>query len=481
MLASYLIQHKDVSPEDLVVIEAGRHAGGLYNPWISHKLGPLDKGMHIYYETGIKAIDDIVYNSLLPEEWIVLEGNRKDIAGAFFQNRIQENTPYPDLRAVDHSRKSLYIGDILQQLEKAALTKEPLRTSGTCCEYWEQRFGEALTHNVYNSIAEKLYGHPCTDLDESAAYITKLDRVCLLDAWTIRRMDSFPEARKVLAYPDQLTMPDYRKNNQRGLYPREGMRHLLASMTEKLLGQGVRILYNTSVECLSLIKGQETLDGSSSYKIKCAQVTSDRRTPLSLEASFIVWTGSSDLLPKLFEANKSNHLNARSSLADKITIDNGATCFTYFKVGKGQHNLGSLYYAYFYDINTLPFRLTNLSSYSSSQGNEDSHDILCAEYHLTDTQVATLSANPLVNLDDFMRCALDELVELGLINQVPESHYDGFALPYRLFPVPLRHQFHAKKHGDYQLANIIYNGKNKSRPDFFLVDILTSFHVQLDA
>ena len=473
ILANYLIKYKNVSPMYIIILEASEHSGGLYNPWLSRKFGALDKGMHIYYETGIKEIDDLVYKCLEAHEWIILEGNRKDVSGAYFNSKLQHHTPYPDLREVSFSKRSTYIGDIFQQLEEEEKYKTT-KMNTTCEQYWKQRFGESLTRDVLNNITKKLYGHPASELDSSAAYTTKLDRVCLFDAQVMRKFDDYAGVRQVLAYPDQLNMPNYRTNNQRGLYPKKGMKHLTSQLSRQLEAQGVKILYNTKIELIGLTSSEN--DSSKDFiEASCSTYSNNKTERFSITAQNLIWPGKLSSLSKIINSNDMKY--QATVRQDKNIKGRGSSIFIYFKVKPEEHNLEDLYYAYFYDLDAMPFRITNLNSYCKI---DKELDTLCVEYHFTEEQTQKLTISPTQRTNDFFQKALAELKEMNILtpNSAPIS--DGFALPTRVFPVPLLQEATNYYIANSLLAKIFYPSKNTKETIFFLSDTLLSFHEQLN-
>ena len=120
--AKILLNNKIYKPEEIILIDQERELGGLFKPYRSNKLGDVDKGMHIYYETLIDEIDSIVFKSINNYEngWIFLEGNLKDIAGAFYKGKLQINTPYPDLRNFEKNSFLNYQYEIINALKNIA-------------------------------------------------------------------------------------------------------------------------------------------------------------------------------------------------------------------------------------------------------------------------------------------------------------------------------------------------------------------------
>ena len=471
VIAQYLINWKQVDPTNILIVESGNEAGGLYNPWISKILGSLDKGMHIFYETGIPEIDEIVYKSLEEEEWVLLEGNRKDIAGAIYQNKIQYNTPYPDLSKIEETRKARYIGEILVRLEQGKEDKE----INNCRDYFENRFGCALTDEVYDKIVTKLYGKASSSLSPTAAYITKLDRICLFDEAMTRELHGYKKSRDIVAYPNQLNMPEnYRINKQRGYYPKKGMKYLVDSMISKLVMQGVKVMYRTKIRSIR-INSETRVSKRTNIFISCIETKDNKDSEFIVESGKMIWPGNVKTLTKIVTTE-----TKEIQYNEKKLQSNGMSIFTYLKLPKENHHLNELYYAYFYDADSKPLRITNISKYSTDMYKENEFHTLCIEHHLTKKE-NELDQKYNGDIKRFIDIEIKKLKEIKIIKEETEYQCDYFSIPYRVFPVPLVSKDIQHILNEEDQRDILYNGKDKSTENFFLVDALRSFHKQINA
>src|SRR5437016_4234415 len=77
--------------ENLIVVEKNADAGGLLRRFRYGEWGDFDYGMHNMLETGIEDLDRMLFKLLPESEWQVLEGNQRDIAGLYFNGRLQRN------------------------------------------------------------------------------------------------------------------------------------------------------------------------------------------------------------------------------------------------------------------------------------------------------------------------------------------------------------------------------------------------------
>ena len=347
----------------------------------------------------------------------------------------------------------------------------------TCENYWQRRFGKNLTDDIFDKIALKLYGHRSSELDPSASYITKLDRVCLFTEDMMRIFEDCEDVRTVIAYPNQLGMPNYRKNNQRGLYPKKGMKYLTKKLVENLEAKGVKILYQSS-RWNKRVSGKQKYFDENPYELSCTNQNSEHNRNFCINTDKLVWTGPLKELIKV--ATKINKKEERKEKrVYKSSVD--FSCFIYFQLPRDEHNLDELYYAYFYDQQTSPFRITNLTSYSgNTYCNSDKMDMLCAEYHINEGNIGNLSTLPSNDLKKFTEKEITLFKEMGIFNHSAAPNFDGFIIPKRVFPVPLASENFGVNVKDTIFSNILYNGKETRKTNFFLVDTLRSLHTQLN-
>lgn len=469
ILAIYLIQYKNVQPEKILIVEKGANIGGLYMPWESKQLGLLDKGMHVYYECGIKEIDNIVYQILREDEWILLSGNFKDIAGAYFNGRLQKNTPYPDLRAWDKVSKAEYIHDIFQAYEAKNRTQGSAVNLSSCHEYWTTKFGRKLAAEIFNPIAQKLYGTDSKELNMEAAYITKLDRVVLFNEKLMEEIGKSEVMRSSLAYPEQLKMPNYRKSAQKGYYPRKGMQELVRQMVIKLKSLGVEFrlgLNIQKIENMTCNKLRITTHNDASNKDHGEKDVISR---------YFIWSGGLTSLHALCEIKEGHNSDSQQ---EKVR-QTGLTSFVYHRSRAANWDFGKLYYAYSYDKSNTAFRITNMSSYSSCPHEIQEKNTFCVEYHLTEDQKESMLKGAMINREFMVKHSVHQLINMGILKEEKDVQSDALLVPFRVFPIPTQASYVSESLDKWSEEKIIYSGKGAKIQPFFLVDVLKSLHSQI--
>lgn len=460
IVSTLLVKDKICLPEEIIVVESSDSCGGLYKPWISSNLGELDKGMHIYYETLINEIDSLVFNSIPANEWYILENNFKDVAGAFFNKRLQVNSPYPDLRYFKTEIKNLYISEFINHIDTLKSKNNDYllkfeHKHKSAKDYWTNRFGDRIYENVFNPICKKLYGNSGDKLSKYAAYYTKLDRIILFCDRLMEEISKSTFLRKVLAYPEQLQMPNFRANNQRGLYPKNGMTQVVESLYEKLLASGVKFMLNSEVV--------EIQKKDKKYNVNIKNKDKDY---INICFDNIFWSGNRISLARAMKI-KSSYLPSK-----------GESNYIFCRIKEENLKMKDLYYFYCLDSSFSAFRVSNISKYAK---NIDSNGrmLLCIEQHLTEEQLKDLDFNK-----NPQKKVINELLEMGIINcDINENMLNHFKIPKRVFPNPLLNE---RIHQDLtildNLENIIFPGKGytTSQEPFFLVDSLKNIYFQYE-
>src|SRR5262245_3149112 len=163
-------------PSDLLtVVERAPHLGGLLTTFDYDRFGSFDCGMHWMTETGVRDIDDLHFGLLPEQDWVRLEGSRRDLSGLFYSGKLQQNSQYPDLRGLDRKTYLACVSDFFANLNQPHVPSENL------LGYARARFGPLIADTVIAPIASKVHGMEAESLDTMARYLPLLDRVIFFD------------------------------------------------------------------------------------------------------------------------------------------------------------------------------------------------------------------------------------------------------------------------------------------------------------
>lgn len=362
--------------QNILVIEKSDRVGGQFQSVTYDNGATFDLGMHIYYETGIDEIDQTFQNILEETEWLFLENNRKDVAGIFYKNKIQKNSPYPDLRGYSQRKKSKFLQSITSTLIRSRI--EPSHSAKT---ELENHFGSYLTKRVFLPILKNLYRTQAKNIDSLALKLTAINRVLILDESDIEKVKDSRFYRDRIAYPDQLTMPYPRKNSLKGLYPKKfGFGRLVEKLKADLTSLGVVFFENTTVT------GCETINH------KITKITTESTNGIRMELQIqgcVIWTTDVFSLARLL------NIKTPKSRVSKIRKR-----YINFLLD-GPTELDPLYYLYNFDSDSRIFRITNYAGYCPDSITNRLYPI-CVEYwsdaRWSDSKILKKCKNDLVRM-----------------------------------------------------------------------------------
>jgi protoporphyrinogen oxidase len=438
LLASLLSKFRPTSP--ILIIESSNRLGGQFKS-IQYPNGELfDQGMHIYYETEISEIDE-AFLSILPEnEWNYLIGNRKDVAGIFFNGKLQITTPYPDLRDYPHEEKMSYIQSMFETIEESA-KENPTNMS----DHLNQHFGPRISQEIFVPILQKLYGLKAVELDPLAFRLTAINRVVLFNEQATEDLMKSEFLRARIGYPDQLNLPNVRKSKGRGLYPKSfGFGNVIDKLIKNLHESGVLFISNTRVK-------EIIFEDSKIKTVKCND---------EIESHFEIQNGviwSADVFSLLKLAGKPAESKIQFGLKKCVNL-----------LLKNEPKMGDLYYFYNFEELSNIFRVTNYSAYCSDAAKNGTFPI-CVEYwakdDLTDHEIKT--------------AVILDLVKMQIIPSADEIVFGEISPQPVLFPNPSVEAIDSIRNAIKNLQrmnvkNLILIGPLTSSETFFLHEVLRS-------
>lgn len=447
MLARMIKLYRD--PEaSIIIIEREKIIGGQYGSYDYGQYGLFDIGMHIYYESTIPEIDRLFTDLLDKKEWNILEGNRKDIQGLFYNGKLQTNTPCVDLRNISKEKWGKYIADIFSMMKGNKGNNSSDNT--TAYDVLSNHFGKLITDEVFVPVLEKLYKTDPRNLDPLATLFTPLTRVALFDKEIMLDLMKSATIRDRICYPDQLTLPPYRTNDYRGFYPKEfGMIKVLGKLKKQLEEQGVLFLTGTTITHLEV-------------ENKIAKSLSVIKDDGQLDTIFtkeIFWTAG---LPSLAIALK---INLSDLVNDKKHTE---AMYVNILVDK-KPAMGELYYFFCFDKGYRSFRVTNYSNYCPAASGQRGYP-LCIEFWA--------EPGDSKKEEDITSQVIEELKSFGVID---DSYKLLFSKVEKLtgvgFPLPSVTNINnmkeiGKRISSCEIRNIIPTGVLSEKNVFFIKDVL---------
>ena len=344
----------------IIIIEKSSELGGLYKSVHYPNDLVFDYGVHIYTETNIPEIDNLFIEILGEDQWEYMSGLRRDISGTYFNNKLQLNTPFVDLRDLPKEKRSQYIGDLCMQLKKDVSPT----SYNNAKDFLVAKFGESLYEEIFKPIIYKHYKMDPSLLDPMATHIIPVGRVVLFDEQEVHGLMKAEALRSRIAFPDQFNLPDCYLRPGRLIYPKKfGMYRVIEKLKNILEEYGVEFHMNADVKNLVVKNNKcETLEFS--YNETSIQIN-------NIEHLF--WNAGYPLLLKYLGLNNSRVKPQFSKAAFvNIMLDKPA-------------DVGEMFYVYNFKPDTNIFRVVNYFNYCPGSITEKGFPICASTWINEDT------------------------------------------------------------------------------------------------
>ena len=430
-----------IHPEaEVVILERDAELGGLYKSIDYGSFGLFDYGMHLIYETCVPEIDETI-NAFMPDsEWIKLAGNKKDIAGLYFNGKLQAYSPYMDLRSIDDATFKAVCGDFLLTIKNKTKIDESTAYSLLC-----SRFGKTLTEKFFAPVFQKLYRTALQELDSFSTRLTANDRVILFDEETILDLMKSNLLRARIAFPDQHALPPFaRTNNQLALYPKKfGMKHFFDSALKKLTEQKVKVLTQAAIQSFEIKNG----------RVESLTFTHEGKSHHLDGIKKVFWGAGLPQLARQLGLPVGKPPTLRTSVYVNILFDRPVT-------------MDQLYYFYCYDANFMSFRITNYESYCPSAAGERGHPV-GVEFWPEGQMTA----------DEISKKTLEELKTFGVIGDAHQVRFCKVEATSGGFPIPTRANMEnidsiRSNLQEQKLKNLVAIGGMAEKGCFYIPDVL---------
>lgn len=408
LCSSFLLTEK--YPNDTIyLVEKSSELGGLLRSFHYGEHGTFDYGIHNILETGLEVLDTFLYNLLPENKWNVLEKDKRDLGGTYFNGFLQTDTPYIDLRRLENSIRKECIGDFFDNLNRKDLipTEEFIQTSNAY-DVLAHRFGESITDKVTRSPLKKLYGKELEELSSLATMITPFERVVFFDEPIIKDFTSSEILRQKLAFVDQRHLPLEKSSGKKCFYPKDfGMYRAIEAFRAQLEKRNVRI-------CLNSELSEIYYDENNIYSLRLNKEKLEH-------IGEVIWSAGP------FAATSALKLSF-----PKHPYDPPKKTAVFHALFNKPIQMADLYYLYVYDAPFKSFRVINYENYCPNAVVDNKHPV---------TVELLLDANE-TDEDALILSTLNELEQMGIIDQSYETHFKKIEFLPNGFPTPSLNNIH---------------------------------------
>ena len=452
-LISALLLLKKHKGEDIYLLDKNEEAGGLlrrfdYGPW-----GSFDYGMHNMLQTGITDLDELLWGLLPPEEWQLLNGNKRDLAGVFFNGRLQRNSPYIDLRNLSPRDYEICMAALWKHFAQAI--RNDNSTPSNFEEFAYFRFGEVVSNKTIIPSIEKIFKRKASELDYMASRLTPLERLAFCDEDLIQELTKSDFLKERIAWSDQRTLPLERSSGRDAFYPvKYGIHRIVDSIIDRLRKAGVNLLLGSQIMGIEY-KNRRITAIQTEHADKASKLD-------SIES--LIWTSNVGLLGRFLG------LDTMCMSYDKPLN----TIIVNLILDRLPDEMKDLYYFFCYDNTYHTYRITNFTNYCKGAYRNGGYPI---------------SIELLMDDDSFAGCdleklAIEEFTRLNIGSPETKILFAKAEVLVSGFPMPTTNNISSLRVIrnsilDLDLQNLSIQGILAKDDLFFQTDVLTHLHTTL--
>jgi protoporphyrinogen oxidase len=327
---------------NIVLVEKSKALGGLLRSFDYGEHGRFDCGAHNFQETLIPELDHLFLSLLPAEQWHVLAGREREIAGHYYQGKLRDNTPFVDLRGLPESLYKDCVQDFfwnLNQQNPERINQDPEGAYAFCL----QQYGPVITEAVIQPILFKLFGQEIHSLHQLPLMFLHLNRVAFLDEALVADLTSSQVLRSRIAFSDQRDLPLERSAGKRNFYPKKlGMQQLIDAFERRLRHRNVTILTEATISELEQANG----------RISSVTINQSGQEPHQLMVEHVIWTAG--IHPLAMTLGLQN--------PDDCFDPPLRTAFVHLQLNETLQ-ASDLYYIYPFDPQFLTYRVVNYANF----------------------------------------------------------------------------------------------------------------------
>jgi protoporphyrinogen oxidase len=456
LVAAGLLKRK-APKHRIILIEASPCLGGLLQSFNYGDGNVFDYGTHYLAESRIKDINVLMEDALPSSERHIMTGVNSDISGVYYNGKIQNNSPFPDLRDTKKYQSyllSLFESNVLEGIEDLENNAVSLKAD----EYYTRRFGSLITNDIIAPIVKKVFNNNLSDMSYVGTRFIPLNRVVALNEAYMNDIVQTSLLSKIMAYPEQRNLPKNRQSDLFSFYPKLGGAHQIVDGLERVLRRdGVEIRLNSKI-----VDFDKSADSITSIYIQSSDA--ETREEIKVDA-FINAAGPMSLLGLLkIDGNILKGMNKPAT-----------TAIVNYKFNKPLKTNG-LYYFYCYDDGYKTFRVTDYAQYCPETKNE------------TDVKVTLemIFHGDIPSKEDILQLGIKELKEMNVLDADAVDNFKACEiLPYG-FPSLTTINMEAfsnirKEISSIKLSNLFLCGALSEPNVYFQNDILNDTYNKVGA
>lgn len=434
-----------------ILLEAAPQVGGALRTFDYGSFGRFDYGMHNVLVPETAGLKELLEEFVIDPRWNPLRGNKRDLAGIFWQGNIQYGTPYPMVSSLPENVYREGMAPFINQL----LSNENGCLSAT--ELSQNRFGKIYSEAIVEPILEKIFYCKATELHRTAADIVPLKRLGLFNETLALDLLNTEIFRARIAFPEQRRLPEEKSSGRSAYYPRQmGISLIVDQLLESFVANGGEVIVS------SFVKGLGFNDDSS---VDVSIESSGSLCTLRATEG-IIWTAGPWGLCKALGISTPTKRDAPPS-----------TVLVNMVLKKIPSALKDLYYLYCYDAGFRSFRITCYSNF-------------CPEFQRSGGYPLSVEMlyplNPQIDSQGVQNDCLQELAQMGICNKSDVSFIQVEHLREHGFPMPSLDNVAGlgemqKKLTNQLPKNVLFTGIQSREGLFFQTDVMIDTYEKVSA
>lgn len=349
LMAALIISKRNIPNRNIILIEREEQIGGLLKSFNYEEAGVFDYGIHTIYDTGIRELDDQIFQILQPEEWVINSGYMRDFGGAYINGKLQSNSVYVDLRNLKKNIYEKCVDDFFENFN----TLKYVETKSSE-DLFRQKYGDFIYDNVMNPIVKKVFNKDSSEMSQYIVKLLQLDRVIAFGQSSMLGLQYSESLRSHLAFPNQLNYPEKYLPNKKSIYPRKyGMYNFINSLKKVLVKRGVKILTSTQIEEIEVNNNEVTSLLLTSNNSKSSSKVE------SIEC--LLWAAPLPILGNLLK------------IKNKFKFDKGYSTAFFNILLNEKPNVKELFFIYFFDPEFISHRIACPSSFCPESYSDGNH------------------------------------------------------------------------------------------------------------
>ena len=201
-LFSALVIKKQSPDVEVTIIEGDSKVGGLLTNLDLNGI-PFDTGVHTFYETGSRELDDLFFSIVPKGGWKKLSGLKRDVGGIFQNRKLNVGNSYINFLDLEPNVLKQIQNEFLVHFNEGVEIPEM-----SAFDHLSNKFGPSIVNQWLNEFIKKFTGYDAKFVSSAACSILPLGRINLFPYDShVERIDDVKWNSRI-SFPNQRDLPN---------------------------------------------------------------------------------------------------------------------------------------------------------------------------------------------------------------------------------------------------------------------------------